>query len=152
MKIQGFSYGGNGLPKINDTRAKRTQQEQPGKRDSVQLSKSTYSGTVDSSKLTGEPEFPVRTDIVKGIRERIREGTYNTAEVLEKTAEKILDSGAINDVTSDIAISRQETKSARKEKVDSANDQASQKYYDQPSVMKQVAGKIIDTLGFSTLA
>ena len=96
-------------------------------------------------------DFPARVERVKSIAQRIGGGTYITPEVSEKIAERIIGSEALNDTVSSLTTGETVITPVRSEMVNSANDNILQNYYNQPEVAEEIAGRLIDALGLSSL-
>jgi len=152
MKIQGLPIAESGLKNIGHKRNEKTPSDKPKKSDTVELSQSARNGDVEVKSPNNVPaDFPVRVERVKSIAQRIGDDTYRTPEVSENIAEIIIDSEALTDTVSSLTTGETEITPVRSEMVNKAHDNILQNYYNQPEVAEEIAGRLIDALGISSL-
>lgn len=152
MKIQGLPITESGLKSIGHKRSEKTPSDKPEKSDTVELSQSVRNGDVEVKSPNNVPaDFPARVERVKSIAQHIGDETYITPEVSEKVAERIIDSEALKDTVSSLTNGETEITPVRSEMVNEAQDNILQNYYNQPEVVEEIAGRLIDALGLSSL-
>jgi len=152
MKIQGLPITEGGLKNIGYKRSEKTPSDKPKKSDVVELSQSARNGDVEVKAPNNvSTDFPARVERVKSIAQHIGDDTYRTPEVSENIAEIIIDSEALTDTVSSLTTGETEITPIRSEMVNKAHDNILQNYYNQPEVAEEIAGRLIDALGISSL-
>ena len=152
MKINGLPINDGGLQRIGNKRTEKTPAEKPKKSDIVEISQSHRNGDIEvHSQYTLPDDFPARVERVKSVARRVVHETYTMPDVQKKIAERIIESAALSDTVSYIASGVTETPPVRSEMVNMAHDNVLQNYYDQPEVLEEIAGRLIDALGLSSL-
>ncbi|MBN1290317.1 MAG: hypothetical protein JXB48_00635 [Candidatus Latescibacteria bacterium] len=150
MKIQGLPLNDGGLQRVENKKAEKITAGNTQKGDVVELSRSVRGGDHEISSHYAIPiEFLERTELVNAITKNIADKSYNQPDVQVTIAEKILESAVLNDTISSITVEKNGTPEIRDDIINRITDKVSQKYYDQPEVMEQIAGRIIDALGVS---
>ncbi len=145
MKIQGLPPDLGGVKNITERKAQKTvstvRSEAP---DTVELT--VGMGKKELVEMSGSipVEFPVREDVIKTVSKRIAANTYETPEVRESVAERLLESPALSRTAGGTATPEA---SERTEKVETAGARASEGFYDQPDILEAVAGKLVKALG-----
>jgi hypothetical protein len=89
-------------------------------------------------------EFPVREDVIETVSKRIAANTYETPEIRETVAERLLESPALSGAAGGTPTPEA---SDRTEMVHTAGTRASEGFYDQPDILDAVAGKLVKALG-----
>jgi len=152
MKVYGLQLNSGGLKHIENRKAVKVSTKKSRKGDTVELSRPARSGDLDmNAKFSISAEFPARLDRVRSVEKLMAKGVYDKPESLEMIAEKVIESPAITDTVSLIASDWAEAIATRGGTVNRVNDQVVKDYYDQPAVMEEIAGRLIETLGFSKL-
>ena len=153
MKIQGVSIGDNGIRNIEDNKTlKAASKKQNTAVDSVKISEDVRG--VESAagvSYTVNVEFPPRIDLIKTVSERVSNDDYNTPEMINNIAGKIIESSTIKDVLTEFAVESADISMNRAEKVEIVNDQLKEGYYEDPEILIEIADRLIDVLGFSSL-
>ena len=145
MKIQGLPPEIGGVKNVTERKTQKTasavRSEAP---DTVELT--VGMGKKEIAEMSGSipVEFPVREDVIETVSKKIAANTYETPEVRETVAERLLESPALSGAASGTATPEA---SERTEKVQTAGTRASEGYYDQPDILDAVAGKLVKALG-----
>jgi hypothetical protein len=150
MKIQGLPLNDGGLQRVENKKAEKIAAEKTPKSDKVELSRTVRDSDREINSRYAIPvEFLERAERVQSVTRNIANGSYDNPEVLEAIAEKIVQSAVVDDTVSSISMEKKGTPEIRDDMVNRANNMVTQKYYDQPEIMEQIAGNIIDVLGVS---
>ena len=152
MKINGLPINDGGFQRIGNKRIEKTPTEKPRKSDIVEISQTARNGDIEvNTQYTLSGDFPARVERVKSIAQRVADETYTMPDVQKKIAENIIESAAMSDAVMYIASGVTETPPVRSEMVNMAHDNVLQNYYDRPEVLEEIAGRLIDALGLSSL-
>ena len=152
MKIDGLHMNNGGLQYIENNKVAKVSASKPPKGDTVEISQSPKSRVPDvvaQGVLT--VDYPPRTEHIRNAQQLLSDGSYNKQDYLEKLAEEMLGSPALTDTVSSISSGQKDSQTVRTESVTRVNDQVQQNYYDNKAVMEEIAGRLIDVLGFSRL-
>ena len=148
MKIQGLPYGNNGINNINGKHTQRVSSGDIVRRSDSVGNSGFLSGKdkVDETSFGVETEFEPRIELMESVSGRLSDGAYNTQDILEKIAEKVIDANVVTDNISDILEDQ-----VRPEKIEEVNDNIVNNYYDNPEVMQEIAVQVIENIGISKL-
>lgn len=122
----------------------------PKETDSVAISGNAAPGGLEEYVRLVPAEFPVRTDLIEAVKERISQNTYNTPEAREKTAERLIDATALSRTAAGME-NKSPDASGLAERIESARNRAGSGYYDSPEALAAVAGKLAEALGLTSL-
>lgn len=150
MKIYGLPPMEGGIRNISDKKqSKAAPVENPKASDTVNISRdgSTVENTAVSYDVS--PDFPVRNEVIQTVAERIARNTYNEPEVQEKVADKMIESFGEANAGSDS--STPATAMERTERVETAQAQATDGYYDNAEILNTIAERLISAQGLSSL-
>ena len=153
MEIQGVSIGDNGIRNIEDKKSPKTEsKKQNALVDSVKIS-GDVKGAESAAGVpyTVNVEFPPRIDLIKTVSERVSNDDYNTPELINNIAEKIIESSTIKDVLNGVAVESADISINRAEKVEMVNDQVKEGYYEDPEILVDIADRLVNVLGLSSL-
>jgi anti-sigma28 factor (negative regulator of flagellin synthesis) len=151
MKIQGLppesgivkNISGKKLPKTPPAIA-------PKETDSVAISGNTAAGGIEELARQVPDEFPVRTDLIEAIKQRISQDTYNAPEVQEKTAERLIDATGLSGTVTEAQNESAEA-SGGTERVESARSRIDSGFYNSPEALNAVAERLTEALGLTSI-
>ena len=89
---------------------------------------------------------------IEAVRERVTSGYYDSQEVRERIADRLLRSGNLQEVVDEIVVSKgakqqlDEIPDTRPARVDEAKQRVSGGFYDTPEVRNETAERILDEL------
>lgn len=150
MKIQGLPLNDGSIQRIENKKAEKITADKSPKGDVVELSRSARDGDHEISAQYAIPiEFLERNERVHAVTQNITDESYNQPDVQVEIAEKILQSAILDETINSINAEKNGTPEIRNDMVNRVNNMVAQKYYDQPDVMEQIAGSLIDALGVS---
>ena len=145
MKIEGLSPDLGGIRNITERKTQKTaspvRSEAP---DTVELTVGMGKKEIAERSGSIPVEVPVREDVIETVSKRIASDTYETPEVRETVAERLLESPALSGAAGGTATPEA---SDRTEKVQTAGARASEGFYNQPEILESVAGKLMKALG-----
>lgn len=150
MIIQSLQMNNGGLQFVDNNKSAKVASSKPRKGDTVEISQSAKNRDTDAvaqGLLT--VDYPPRTEKIRDARQLIADGSYNQQDYLEKLAEEMIKSSAITDTVTHISSDQKDSKSIRTASVTRVYDQVQQNYYDNKAVMEEIAGRLIEVLGFS---
>jgi len=148
MEIQGLPAGKNNP--INNIEGKNTRKISQGisekKSDTVIIS--DFPGTHDTALDMADirVEFEPRNELVETISQRISDGKYDTRELLSSLAEKMVEADVLFS-----AVYNEFEFQARADRISEAEAQIETRNYDNQTVIKVIAGRLVHILGFSSL-
>ncbi|MCE5251188.1 hypothetical protein LLG96_13305 [bacterium] len=149
MKVQGLSIGDGGLQRLSDKQSTKVSPGKPQKGDLVELSRSAQEGDVAEMMLsTASEDFSARSERVESAARSVANGAYYLPELLQKVAEKIIETGESMQNLSEITADKNQTPTQLSASMKMVDSQAVQTTYSQPDVITKVAGRLIDTIGF----
>jgi anti-sigma28 factor (negative regulator of flagellin synthesis) len=150
MRIDGLSDH----PKVQQpqtrTAAVRARKEGQSAGDVVEISQGAQEVADLSALATAAPSEP--NPRLEEIRERVRSGYYDSAQVRRQVADSVLSSEGMNEVVSDIGQARtaraelSATPDTRPERVEVARQRVDTGYYDSRQVRQDTADRILDEL------
>ena len=146
MRIQGLPLSDGGLQRIESTKTEKAAAEKTRKSDVVELSQSALEGDNEVNTQNAMTiEFPERAERISAVTQNIADRTYDQPDVQVAIAEKILQ----NDTVIGVVTDQSNSVEVRDDEISRVNDMVAQDYYAQPDVVEQIAGSLIDALGFS---
>jgi len=150
MRIEGLPLDSGGIRNITEKKAPKPAPADAAKNsDTVEISSGMGGKERVELSTTLPSEFPVRKDVLEMVARRISSRAYETPEVQEKVAERLIESPALSGAVYEAAGAG--TTTARTENIESARALASNGYYDRPEVMNAAAKQLINTLGLGSL-
>ena len=151
MKIPNVSFGDNGIKNIGEkNNSKVTSEKRSFITDSVKISDAANGMEQAEQMLYAvDVNYPPRTELVKAVSERVARGAYND-ELLDSVAEKAIDSPAVQDIITEVAVYNSKKSNDRAEKIEQTHDQVQQGYYDNSEILEQVADNLIIQLGLDS--
>ena len=151
MKVQNVSFGDNGIKNIGEKNNSKVTSEKRGLiTDSVRIS-GAANGLEHAEQVlyAVDMDYPPRTELVKAVSERIARGAYNN-ELLDSVAEKAVDSHAVKDIITEVAVYNSKKSNDRAKKIELTHDQVKQGYFDSSEIMEKVALRLIIELGLDS--
>jgi len=151
MIIQSLQQMNNGgLQSIENNKTAKATSSKTIKGDTVEISQSAKNRDADVvAQGLLMVDYPPREEKIRDARQLMADGSYNQQDYLEKLAEEMVKSPAMTDTVSSISSDQKDSKTIRTASVTRAYDQVQQNYYDNKAVMEEIAGRMIDALGFS---
>ncbi|MFC1561140.1 hypothetical protein ACFL4V_01540 [Candidatus Latescibacterota bacterium] len=114
--------------------------------DSVELSGAATDKNMDETSFVVETEFQPRAELIESVSGRVSDEEYNSPDVLENIAEKLIDADVATDIISDIRENQMDS-----EEIEEINNNIANNYYDNQDVIQEIASKIIDVIDLSSL-
>ena len=146
MKIEGLPLDSGGIKNITEKKAPKPAPAEAAKNsDTVEISSGMGRKERVELSTTLPSEFPVRKDVLEMVARRISSRAYETPEVQEKVAERLIESPALSGAVYEAAGAK--SAPVRTETVEAAETRAASGYHDRPEVMKTVAEHLVEALG-----
>lgn len=145
MRIEGLSPDLGGIRNITERKTQKT--ASPVRSDAPDTVELTVGmGKKEIAEMSGSipVEFPVREDVIETVSKRIASNTYDTPEVRETVAERLLGSPALSGA---VGGSAAPDAPERTDKVETAGVRTAEGFYNQPEILESVAGKLVKALG-----
>lgn len=153
MKIEGLFFGNNVIKNIGGSDTKKVSTENLNKRsDSVEISRAAPDkNMIDDTLFVVETEFQPRAELIESVSGRISGEEYNSPDMLENIAEKLIEADITTDIIpyqvgDDIRESQMNS-----EEIEEINNNITNNYYDNQDVIREMASKIIDVIDLSSL-
>jgi anti-sigma28 factor (negative regulator of flagellin synthesis) len=150
MRIDGLSEH----PKVHQPQARgaavRAKKEDQDAADVVEISQGAQEVADLSALAATAPSEP--NPRLEEIRERVRSGYYDSAQVRRQVADSVLASDGLREVVSDIGqarVAREElsaTPDVREERVEVARQRVDSGYYDGRQVRRDTADRVLDEM------
>ena len=146
MEIHHITYGDNSIRNINgEKNAKAASEKKTVPGDSVTINGNDGAAAHVSSV---DAEFSPRIDVVRSVSERAARGEYDS-KLLRAVAGKVVDSPAVKDIITEVAMNSTDNADERAEMVEQAQLHVAQGYYDDPEVKRTIADRLLNVLGLS---
>ena len=153
MKIQGLFFGNNVIKNIGGNDTKKVSTENLNKRsDSVELSGASADKNIipnrvgDETSLVVETEFQPRTELIESVSGHMSDEEYNSPDMLENIAEKLIEADIAVDIISNIRENQMNS-----EEIEEINNDIANNYYENQDVMREIANKIMNNINLSDL-
>ena len=148
MKIQGLFFGNNVIKNIGGSDTKKVSTENLNKRsDSVEISGTAPDKVmINDTSYVVETEFQPRAELIESVSGRVSGEEYNSPDVLENIAEKLIEADITTDIVSDIRESQMNS-----EEIEEINNNIANNSYDNQDVIREIASKIVDVIDLSSL-
>ena len=103
MKIEGLFFGNNVIKNIGGSDTKKVSTENLNKRsDSVEISRAAPDkNMIDDTSFVVETEFQPRAELIESVSGRVSGEEYNSPDVLENIAEKLIEADITTDIVSE---------------------------------------------------
>jgi hypothetical protein len=144
MRIEGLPPDPGAVRNITDRKTQKPAPAETAKNsDTVEISGA--GGAREPVDLSAD--LPIRTETIETVARRISSHEYDTPEMTEKVARRLM---TLPSIARMVNAGTDSVPSAdREEALRTAESRISSGYYDQPEVSRSVAGQMIDALGLS---
>jgi hypothetical protein len=147
MKIDGLPIGNNRLSKVNDTQKSSASDMLKRKTVSTERGTTVERDRLEVAGFIVDAEYDPRVDRLESVAQRLTGSGYDSQEVKESIAEKMVEADIVSGLSEDTEL----VSDVRHEQVKQVDEKISAKYYNTDDVLREIAGRLAPVVGLSDL-